>query len=150
MKKHFVEKHYPHSLGLSACFRQWRATSHCRHLHGYALAFTIRFESDALSPEGWVVDFGALKPVREFLFETFDHKVLVSTADPMRDDLLRLARSDLAVVVDVVGNVGCEAFANIVLNHTQRILLNSERWRHVIVSRVTCHEHDANSATVIA
>jgi 6-pyruvoyltetrahydropterin/6-carboxytetrahydropterin synthase len=149
MKKHFVEKHYPHSLGLSACFRQWRATSHCQDLHGYALAFTLRFESDELSPEGWVIDFGDLKPVRQFLFNTFDHKLLVAADDPRCHDLLRLEGIGVANV-QILSSVGCESFARLVLARTTELLAKSERWRHVIVSRVTCHEHAANSATAVA
>ena len=30
-------KTYGHEIGLSAAFRQWRAQSHCRLIHGYAL-----------------------------------------------------------------------------------------------------------------
>ena len=41
-----VTKHYPHSLGLSACFRQPRADSHCNQLHGYPLAFTFKFAAE--------------------------------------------------------------------------------------------------------
>ncbi len=37
-------KMYDHNEGLSCCFRQWRATdSHCRLIHGYALAFKFVF-----------------------------------------------------------------------------------------------------------
>jgi 6-pyruvoyltetrahydropterin/6-carboxytetrahydropterin synthase len=43
---HFVKKTYGHELGLSACFRQHRAKSHCRFLHGYPLSFTFTFAAD--------------------------------------------------------------------------------------------------------
>ena len=39
-----VTKTYGHDLGLSCCFRQWGASSHCRFLHGYALSFSFTFE----------------------------------------------------------------------------------------------------------
>ncbi|HEX2555077.1 MAG TPA: hypothetical protein VHL98_15360, partial [Microvirga sp.] len=42
-------KVYDHNEGLSCCFRQWRAThSHCRLLHGYALAFKFVFATHEL------------------------------------------------------------------------------------------------------
>lgn len=41
-------KLYGHEIGLSAAFRQWRAESHCRFLHGYALAVRFEFEADEL------------------------------------------------------------------------------------------------------
>ena len=34
---HRATKTYGHDLGLSVAFRQWRADSHCRYLHGYAI-----------------------------------------------------------------------------------------------------------------
>jgi 6-pyruvoyltetrahydropterin/6-carboxytetrahydropterin synthase len=142
-----VDKHYPHSLGLSACFRQWRASSHCRYPHGYALAFTLRFASPELSPEGWVIDFGALKPVKDYLVRMFDHQMLVATDDPAYDDFASLHGRGI-LRMRPVERTGCEAFATMVGKHTADVLAKSERWSHVSVSQVTCHEHDANSATV--
>ena len=58
-----VTKHYPHSLGLSVVFRQFKATSHCAQFHGYALAFTAELTASTLDRRGWVYDFGGLKPI---------------------------------------------------------------------------------------
>mgnify|MGYP001588063145 CR=1 FL=1 len=41
-------KTYGHAIGLSAAFRQWRADSHCKYLHGYALAVKFVFEAGEL------------------------------------------------------------------------------------------------------
>lgn len=41
-------KTYGHEVGLSATFRQWRAKSHCRLLHGYSLSFRFEFEANTL------------------------------------------------------------------------------------------------------
>ena len=57
-------KSYDHSEGLSCCFRQWRAThSHCRLVHGYALAFKFVFATHRLDERHWCFDFGGLKPI---------------------------------------------------------------------------------------
>lgn len=37
-------KTYGHNAGLSCAFRQWKANSHCKYLHGYALSFKFVFE----------------------------------------------------------------------------------------------------------
>lgn len=103
-------KRYGHEQGLSATFRQHRALSHCNLLHGYALAFTLIFEAEALDGRNWVVDFGALKAVKQGLVDGFDHKTVIAADDPLLPDFQRLAVAggiDLAVVPDV----GCEAFA---------------------------------------
>jgi 6-pyruvoyltetrahydropterin/6-carboxytetrahydropterin synthase len=54
---HFVKKTYGHELGLSTCFRQHRAKSHCRFLHGYPLSFTFTFAATQRDENGWVIDF---------------------------------------------------------------------------------------------
>ena len=51
-------KTYGHEMGFSCAFRQHRADSHCRLVHGYALAFHFEFEATELDVRNWVVDFG--------------------------------------------------------------------------------------------
>ena len=74
-------KTFGHEIGLSACFRQWRADSHCRFLHGYALAIKFVFAANELDVRNWVVDFGSLKSLKSQLEDTFDHKLLVAEND---------------------------------------------------------------------
>ena len=58
--------------------------SHCKLLHGYALAFKFVFATRELDARNWCYDFGGLKPVRAWLHETFDHTTLVAEDDPER------------------------------------------------------------------
>jgi len=76
-------KTFGHELGLSAAFRQWKADSHCRFLHGYALAVKFTFAAEELDVRNWVVDFGGLKGLKQILEDTFDHKTLVASDDPL-------------------------------------------------------------------
>ena len=39
MTRFLSSKKYGHDRGLSTAFRQWRADSHCRFMHGYSLEF---------------------------------------------------------------------------------------------------------------
>ena len=40
-------KTYNHNVGLSCCFRQWRAKdSHCQYLHGYSISVRFNFKSE--------------------------------------------------------------------------------------------------------
>ena len=81
---YYSTKRYGHNIGLSACFRQPHANhSHCRFLHGYSLAFKFTFGCKELDERNWVVDFGGLKPLKKWLEETFDHKVVLDRQDPM-------------------------------------------------------------------
>lgn len=140
-----VTKHYPHSLGLSACFRQWRADSHCSNLHGYALAFTYEFEAQELDKNNWVIDFGSMKPIKQWLESTFDHRLIVAKDDPSLDVLGRLDMDDIAAP-KVMERVGCEAFANAAFKFAKNWLIDSGQSHRVRLTKVTCSEHEGNSA----
>jgi 6-pyruvoyltetrahydropterin/6-carboxytetrahydropterin synthase len=138
---YYSTKNYPPSLGLSAVFRQWRADSHCRRLHGYALGFRFRFAATSLDENGWVVDFGGLKKLKEVLVDQFDHRVLVARDDPQMELLLQLSEFDVASI-NVVERTGCEAFASWMFGVASAIV-NDGRVR---VISCECYEHEANSA----
>jgi 6-pyruvoyltetrahydropterin/6-carboxytetrahydropterin synthase len=115
-------KAYGHAEGLSCCFRQWQAGhSHCRFIHGYALAFCFVFATRTLDANHWCLDFGSLKPVRAWLHEMFDHTVLVAEDDPERAEFERLAGLGLMVLRSIPA-VGCEAFARFTFEHVQQFV----------------------------
>jgi 6-pyruvoyltetrahydropterin/6-carboxytetrahydropterin synthase len=138
-------KTFGHELGLSACFRQWRAESHCRLLHGYALAVKIEFEADELDVRNWVVDFGSLKSLRGMLEATFDHTLLVAEDDPAYMTLMALQMQGLARVVSVEAT-GCEAFAKLIYECTEVWLKDNGYAPRCRVRSVEVREHGANSA----
>ena len=82
LEKYFSSKKYGHERGLSAAFRQWKADSHCRYMHGYSLEFEFKFDANRLDENNWFVDFGALKELELWLRNHFDHKTLVASDDP--------------------------------------------------------------------
>lgn len=145
-------KTYGHNLGLSACFRQHRAESHCKYLHGYALAFSFVFEALQLDKNGWVVDFGSLKPLKEKLVATFDHKVVIANDDPQRMIFETLASDavNLADVLVLPGGVGCEAFARLAWGHARDTIHDMKLNKRVTVISCECREHGANSAIYLA
>jgi 6-pyruvoyltetrahydropterin/6-carboxytetrahydropterin synthase len=142
---HLCEKHYPHSLGLSAAFRQWKATSHCRFIHGYALAFTFKFEAADLDNTNWVMDFGNLKPVKQWLELKFDHKLCVALDDPFAEHFRELERLGV-VQIEYMDNVGCEAFAKMAGEFCLRYLRTSGASPRVRLVSIWCAEHDGNRA----
>jgi len=138
-------KTFDHQLGMSCAFRQWRAQSHCRFLHGYALGFKFTFAADTMSHEGWVVDFGGLKDLKGKLEDTFDHKLLVAEDDPQKDEICGLAGLGIADVV-VVPHTGCEAFARMVYDVAEQWLKDAGFAPRVRLVSVEVSEHGANSA----
>ena len=138
-------KTYGHEIGLSAAFRQWKAESHCRLIHGYALAVRLEFEAEELDVRNWVVDFGSLKSLKGMLEDTFDHKLLVAEDDPHRAELQRLQELGLADVV-IVPATGCEKFAEMVYECVEVWLKDNGYAPRCRIAKVEVSEHGANSA----
>lgn len=135
-----------YDIGLSTTFRQPGAigVSHCGRLHGYDLLVRFGFETSSLDPCNWVIDFGSIKPVREFLVELFDHNTLVAHDDPDMD-LFDLNEKRGLMRLRKLPAVGCEAFARLVYEWTWR-WLNANGYAHVRLIRVGIGEHEANLA----
>lgn len=143
---YYSTKKYGHELGLSACFRQHGAThSHCCKLHGYALSFKFTFGAEELDSLNWVVDFGALKPLKEHLQKTFDHKLLIAADDPQIDELTYLEAIGVADVL-VVEAVGCEAFAKMACDMAEEFIAGMGYGDRVLVIGCEVAEHGSNSA----
>lgn len=138
-------KTFGHHLGLSVAFRQHKAGSHCRFVHGYALAFRFVFEADELDERHWVVDFGSLKSLKGWLEDTFDHKVIVAEDDPQIAWFREGHRLGVLDLVELPA-AGCEKFAEYVFGATETWLeANGYTPRCRLVS-VEVMEHGANSA----
>lgn len=153
-----VTKTYGHDLGLSCCFRQHRADSHCAKLHGYAIAVKLEFTSSSLDERNWVIDFGALKPVKEYLVDTFDHTTIIAQDDPELSRFQKM-HDDGLIDLRVMPNVGCEAFAGEIYMHV-RSWLTTMRFgesktidapifalRGLDLASVEVREHGANAAS---
>jgi 6-pyruvoyltetrahydropterin/6-carboxytetrahydropterin synthase len=152
-------KTYVHAIGLSCCFRQWRAESHCRFLHGYALEVKLTFVAKELDVRNWVVDFGSLKPLKGWLEDMFDHKLLIAEDDPCKDQLVALSVGPSRTVYDrlnrgtdrvadvrVVPATGCEAFARFIFEYAEQWLIDNGYAPRVSLEAVEVREHAANSA----
>lgn len=140
-------KTYAHSIGLSACFRQWRADSHCRFLHGYALKVRLVFEAYTLDRCNWVVDFGSLKSLKGFLEDMFDHKTLVASDDPLFEHFREMDRLGL-IQMREIDATGCESFARFIFRYTETWLKDNGYAPRCFIRSVEVSEHDGNSARV--
>lgn len=142
---HQSTKTYGHEIGLSAAFRQWRADSHCRYLHGYALAVKFVFEATELDVRNWVVDFGSLKSLKGWLEDQFDHKTLVAEDDPALSTFQLMEAQGLCQL-RVVPAVGCEKFAEMIFGAAEVWLKDNGYGARVRLVSVEVREHGANSA----
>lgn len=142
---YYSTKTYGHEIGLSAAFRQWRAESHCKYLHGYAMAVKFIFAAEELDVRNWVVDFGSLKSLKGWLEDTFDHKTLVAEDDPEIGFFQTLANRGVIQMV-VVPATGCEKFAEMIYEATEVWLKDNGYAPRVSLVSVEIKEHGANSA----
>ena len=142
---YFSTKTYGHNIGLSAVFRQPNADhSHCHLLHGYSLAFKFTFGCSELDNKNWAVDFGGLKPLKQWLEDSFDHKVVLDENDPHLDDFKLLEEKGLAQL-NIVDGVGAEKFAEHAWRFADRLIREATNDRCWCES-AECAEHGANSA----
>lgn len=160
--KYRSTKTYGHEVGLSCCFRQWRAHSHCRFFHGYALKVHLEFETSLLDNNNWCVDFGSMKSFKGQLESTFDHTMLVAADDPALPFLLKLNVAETGVSADrdddirprlaqivVVKDTGCEAFAKLIHGAAELWLIDNGYAPRVCCRMVTVSEHAGNSASYV-
>lgn len=148
-------KRYGHDSGFSICYRQHKADSHCKYLHGYSLAFDFEFESPILDVRNWVCDFGGFRTLKEFLEQYFDHTLLVAQDDPALDDLVHLddnTPDGLGLSqIRIVDKTGCEGLAEFLFWYmNERWLPDNGYGEHtqVFCRKVHVHETPSNSAWV--
>ena len=133
--------------GFPCTHRQWRASSHCRFVHGYSRSFYFEFASKELTPEGWVVDFGGLKELKTWLEHMFDHTFLIAQDDPHLEDFKKLSNEGV-IQLRVMPNPGMEGTALFVYEEAMKILksLYGDRaW----ITLVEVSENEKNSAKFI-
>lgn len=129
--------------GFSTTFRQWRADSHCKYLHGYALSVRITFEGK-LDKNNWVFDFGGLQEEKEWLSFLLDHTTIVAKDDPELRQFEILYEKQI-IQLRVLPAVGAEKLAEHILHELQGMIYKKTNKRVHIVS-VEISENGKNSA----
>ena len=128
----------------SCAFRQPKAVSHCRFIHGYRLTAKFWFNATTLDDNNWVVDFGGLKKLKSTLQNQFDHTLCVSADDPYLHAFEKLKDMG-AVDLRVMNGVGIEMFAEWCHGQADAYVneLTNGRCR---CTKVELFEHENNSA----
>jgi 6-pyruvoyltetrahydropterin/6-carboxytetrahydropterin synthase len=129
----------------SCAFRQWKASSHCKYLHGYQLKAKFWFTADTLDEQNWVVDFGSLKGLESVLKLQFDHTVCLDSNDPLLEDFKKLNDAG-ACDLRVMDGVGIEKTAEWCFNAAKEYI-SKATFNRCKVSKVEVWEHERNSAT---
>lgn len=107
--KYVSTKEYTNSFPIA--YRQWRADSHCRRIHGYGLSIKLFFGTNELSIRRWACDFGGLRELKAILESQFDHTLVVAEDDPHLEWFKEAERLGIARLT-ILPNLGCESLAD--------------------------------------
>jgi len=135
-------------LDLGSCaFRQPRAASHCKFLHGYKLYAKFTFGCNELDCNHWVVDFGGLKGLKQKLEKQFDHTTCIAADDPALDlfkDLELRGICDLRIMKNGTGIERIAEWCYEVSQQHVEEMTDSRCW----VEQVEVWEHEKNSVVI--
>ena len=153
--------------------RQHTHGGHCRFIHGHNWSFQFVFAARDLDENGFVVDFGSLGWLKDWLNDNFDHTLCLSADDPAAayfepssrnrpssvvlesgfdspldlGEEIRLAVSGL-VKLRILPAVSAEGIAKYVFGEVSAELCGRTNGRARLVS-VTVFEDEVNSATYV-
>ena len=135
-------------LDLGSCaFRQPRAASHCKFLHGYKLYAKFTFGCNELDENHWVVDFGGLKGLKQKLEKQFDHTTCIAADDPDLDTFKDLNQRGICDLRIMKNGTGIERIAEwcyeVSQQHVEE-MTDSRCW----VKQVEVWEHEKNSVVI--
>lgn len=144
-------KNYP------AAHRQHNHDGHCAFVHGHNWTFEITFTATELDENGFVLDFGKMKSIKQWLTRMFDHTLLINEDDPMRRffeanhcEADGLPDNFVALWdVRIVPNGSAEDLAKYVMQNVQEIIQADGHDGRVQIVSVTVYEDEKNSATYI-
>tara|TARA_R110000796_G_scaffold666_1_gene2503 strand:- start:3102 stop:3572 length:471 start_codon:yes stop_codon:yes gene_type:complete len=135
-------------LDLGSCaFRQPKALSHCRMLHGYKLYAKFTFGCKELDKNHWVIDFGGLKGLKYKLEQQFDHTTCIAADDPQMELFKQMHLNGICDLRVMRNGTGIERIAewcyDVGKEHIEG-MTNYRCW----VKQVEVWEHEKNSVII--
>ena len=132
---------------ISVAHRQWKSESHCKYIHGYGRIIDITFHCKKRDEKGWVMDFGNLKEIKDWMFNIWDHSLLVAHDDPHRADLWKLDQEGvlkLFIMPEAYGP-GIEDSCKYIYDKVTA-MIKVETDGRVGIKKVRIYEHEFNWA----
>lgn len=117
-------------------YRQWRADSHCNHIHGYAFSMKFFFGTNFLDVRNWAADYGGLKELKSVLQDQFDHTLLVASDDPYIETYKMLQEKNLAKLT-ILPRLGCEGLADMLYKYVNGVYI-PDMWGPGEANRLWC------------
>ncbi len=129
----------------STAFRQWRADSHCKLIHGYRLQCKLWFTAEELDDKNWIYDFGGCKEIKNILEKQYDHTTVVAADDPELDTFKLMSEKGMIDLRIAEKGVGIERTAEWVYENANKFVTEQTNNR-VRIIKVEVWEHEGNSA----
>ena len=127
--------------------RQHKHDGHCALIHGHNWAITLTFACKETDENGFVVDFGKLKYLKEWIDSNLDHACLLNKDDPEKDALL--GQFGHLFKVYVLPNCSSEGLA-IHLHEIFDAKVREETSDRVWITAIEIEEDSKNSARYLA
>mgnify|MGYP000064034642 FL=1 len=122
----------------------------CASIHGYDREVELTFAGD-IDEHGWIVPFGELKPIKQFLEYYFDHVTVLPADDPRLGQIteeLTVPGGLLGTVRVLPSGVSMEMSSLFIWEHVNAYIYEVTHGR-CYVERVEVFEHDRNAGQVV-
>lgn len=112
--------------------RQPTHDGHCKLIHGHNWKIEVEFACNETDSNGFVVDFGKLKFLKELFEQLFDHTLVISKRDPKLEFIKEIESQGLAklTIVDDVSAEGLSTWLQGVINEELDKQHGGRVWAH--------------------
>ena len=117
----------------------------CSRLHGHSWSITLTFEASRLDDNGFVIDFGDLHFIEDWIDGHLDHGTVLCEQDPRKDELQALEATGL-LKITWVESASCEGIAKF-LFETFNPMVSERANGRVSLQSIHLEEDSKNSAT---
>lgn len=122
--------------------RQWCHAGHCSRIHGHNWSIEVIFQCKSLDENGFVVDFGNLKFLRDWIDDNLDHACLLSSDDPEMDRFKQMQKDNL-IKITTVSNASCEGIAKHIFDIFD-VMIRSETSQRAWICKIELYEDSYN------
>lgn len=136
---------------ISTCHRNWKAalnmnrdSTKCSFIHGYSRYIDFKFSSYFLDEQDWVMDFGDLKAIKNWLDVYWDHAVIVSSDDPKLEFLKQIEQENLIKLTILPEGYTASLEGNCQWVYDSIMPLLSNKTPQVWISSIRIYEHENN------
>ena len=117
----------------------------CSRLHGHSWSITLTFGASNLDDNGFVIDFGDLHFLEDWIDAHLDHGTVLCDQDPRKEELQELEKTGL-LKITWVNSASCEGIAKF-LFETFSPMVSDRTGGRVSLRSIHLEEDSKNSAT---